>query len=76
MFRRLSLNSSCTEKPNYTHLHLSKYIIQRKSDYYRLLHNVTLAQEWEPWLLYMLKGIEETCLWTTDKIRAIRELMR
>jgi Fic family protein len=57
-------------------LYLSRYIIATKSDYYRLLHNVTLAQEWEPWLLYMLKGIEETCLWTTDKIRAIRELMR
>jgi Fic family protein len=24
----------------------------------------------------MLRGIEETCLWTTDKIRAITELMR
>jgi len=57
-------------------LYLSRYIIATKSDYYRLLHNVTLTQEWEPWLLYMLKGIEETCLWTTDKIRAIRELMR
>jgi Fic family protein len=57
-------------------LYLSRYIIATKSDYYRLLHNVTVAQEWEPWVLYMLKGIEETCLWTTDKIRAIRELMR
>ena len=24
----------------------------------------------------MLDGIEDTCLWTTDKIRSIRELMR
>lgn len=57
-------------------LYLSRYIVRNKADYYRLLHDVTVNQSWEPWILYMLSGIEETCLWTTDKIRAIRELMR
>jgi Fic family protein len=41
-----------------------------------LLLEVTTKQRWEPWILYMLKGIEDTCLWTTDKVKAIRELMR
>ena len=57
-------------------LYLSRYIIRNKADYYRLLLEVTTKQQWEPWILYMLKGIEDTCLWTTDKVKAIRELMR
>lgn len=57
-------------------LYLSRYIIQTKADYYAGLLNVTVNGDWVPWVLYMLRGIEDTCLWTTDKIRAIRELMR
>ena len=57
-------------------LYLSRYIIAHKADYYRLLLEVTSEGNWEPWILYMLDGIEDTCLWTTDKIRSIRELMR
>lgn len=55
-------------------LYLSRYIIQHKSDYFRLLRRVTETGEWEPWLLYMLSGIEETALWTTGRIQAVREL--
>lgn len=55
-------------------LYLSRYIIQNKADYYRLLLQVTREQEWEPWLLYILKGVEETASWTTAKIAAIRAL--
>jgi Fic family protein len=57
-------------------LYLSRYIIRNKPDYYRLLLEVTLTGDWSPWILYMLDGVEDTCLWTTDKIKAIRELMR
>jgi len=57
-------------------LYLSRYIIRNKPDYYRLLLEVTTEQNWAPWILYMLDSIENTCLWTTDKIKAIRELMR
>jgi Fic family protein len=57
-------------------LYLSRYIISHKADYYRLLLEVTSHGKWEPWILYMLDGVEDACLWTTDKIRAIRELMR
>jgi Fic family protein len=55
-------------------LYLSRYIIQNKSDYYRLLLNVTREEAWEPWVLYMLQGVEETAVWTTAKIGAIRAL--
>ena len=56
-------------------LYLSRYIIQNKVDYYRLLKAVTHDQDWHAWIMFILNGVEETCNWTTDKIKAIRELM-
>jgi Fic family protein len=56
-------------------LYLSRYIIQYKAAYYRLLRNVTHDQDWSAWIKFILQGVEETCIWTTDKIKAIRELM-
>jgi Fic family protein len=57
-------------------LYMSRYIIRHKADYYRLLLEVTTKQAWSPWILYVLDAIEDSCLWTTDKIKGIRELMR
>jgi Fic family protein len=57
-------------------LYLSRHIIQHKGEYYRLLNDITHGQAWEPWIMFMLNGVEETCIWTTDKIKAIRELMQ
>jgi Fic family protein len=56
-------------------LYLSRYIIQNKAAYYRLLQKVTQEQDWASWILFILDGVEETCTWTTDKIKSIRELM-
>ena len=55
-------------------LYLSRYIIQNKSDYYALLQGVTRAGAWEPWLIYVIRGVEETAIWTTAKIAAISKL--
>lgn len=55
-------------------LYLSRHIIANKADYYKLLLEVTTDQAWEPWILFMLKAVEETSRWTTDKITAIRVL--
>lgn len=55
-------------------LYLSRYVIAHKTDYYRLLLEVTRDHAWEPWVLFMLKAVEETAHWTTDKILAIRAL--
>lgn len=55
-------------------LYLSRYIIKHKADYYRLLLDVTRDQAWEPWIIYLLQGVEDTARWTTAKISAIREL--
>ena len=35
-------------------LYLSRFIIQNKSEYYRLLRNTTASGLWEPWLLVSL----------------------
>lgn len=56
-------------------LYLSRFIITRKADYYRLLLGVTRDAAWEPWILFMLAGIEETASWTTRKIESICRLM-
>ena len=55
-------------------LYLSRYIISNRAGYYHLLQKVTSDQAWEPWLLYLIKGIEETAAWTTAKIDAISAL--
>jgi len=58
-------------------LYLSRYIIAHKSDYYRLLLDITRKNDqsgWEQWLLFMLRGVEETAIWTAAKISAIRDL--
>ncbi len=55
-------------------LYLSRYIIANKADYYRLLLDVTRKRAWEPWVIYILKGVEETAMWTTAKVAAIRAL--
>lgn len=55
-------------------LYLSRYIIQNKADYYRLLLQVTRKCDWEAWVLFMIQGVQETAIWTRDKIGAIRTL--
>ena len=55
-------------------LYLSRYIMAHRADYYGLLLGVTRDGAWEPWLLYMLRAVEDTAAWTTAKIAAIRAL--
>jgi Fic family protein len=56
-------------------LFLSRFIIARKADYYGLLLGVTRDAAWEPWILFMLEGMEQTAVWTTAKIGSIRRLV-
>ena len=57
-------------------LYLSRAIIRRKADYYRLLLSVTTHDAWEEWIVYMLSAVEETARWTTERIHAMRQLMQ
>lgn len=56
-------------------LYLSRYILENKADYYRLLNGVTSEQNWRDWLLYMMKAVAQTSQWTTEKIAAVRQLI-
>ena len=56
-------------------LYISSYIIKNKSDYYRLLQEVRTKNNWEEWLLFMIKAVDQTSRETIDLISKIRELM-
>ncbi len=56
-------------------LYLSNYIIQNKSDYYRLLQQIRDNENWEEWLLFIIHGVEKTSKETIDLIIQIRDLM-
>lgn len=56
-------------------LYLSGYIIKHKSDYYKLLQHVRDTNDREPWILYMLDGVEKTALATTEIIKKIWDMM-
>ena len=61
-------------------LYLSRYITHNKGEYYRLIQairdkNEDNAAEWVAWILFMLKGIEETAIETTRLVKGISKLM-
>ena len=61
-------------------LYLSRYITHNKGEYYKLIQairdkNEDNAAEWEAWILFMLKGIEETAIETTRLVKGISKLM-
>lgn len=56
-------------------LYLSRYIIQHKSEYYKLLQAVREQDAWEAWLLFMLDAVESTSKETIKLITAIKNQM-
>lgn len=53
-------------------LYLSRAIIARKKDYYRLLRAVTAEDAWIEWIIFMLDMVGESATSTLRKIGAIR----
>lgn len=61
-------------------LYLSRYITHHKNEYYSLLQairdkNTDNAKEWEAWIVFMLKGVEETSANTIELVKGISQLM-
>ncbi|MNG55817.1 Adenosine monophosphate-protein transferase SoFic [compost metagenome] len=56
-------------------LYLSRFILERRDDYYLLLRRVTEEGDWESWILFMLEAVEDTSRWTVDKISIVRTLI-
>jgi len=57
-------------------LYLSKYINENKTDYYRCLRNVTEQGNWSDWILFNLKAITETAIYTLNRVNAIHQLFQ
>lgn len=56
-------------------LFLSRYIIANRMDYYRGLRQVTEEQDWESWILFMLRAVESTAQQTFDQVTRILDIM-
>ena len=61
-------------------LYISRYITHNKGEYYRLIQAIRDQSndnkaEWESWILFILKGIEETAIETTRLVKGISRLM-
>lgn len=54
-------------------LYLSRYVIKRKGDYYRMLRQVRQTGNWEEWLLFFLDGVEQI---SKDTVYIVVEMKR
>jgi len=57
-------------------LYLSRYISQTKPEYYHGLQQVRDNDEWETWLVYMLRGVAATARHTTRLVEGIGRLLQ
>ena len=62
-------------------LYLSRYITQNKSQYYSLIQAIRdksedNSLEWEEWILFILKGVEQTARDTIRLVQGISKLMQ
>ena len=56
-------------------LYLSKYILENRSKYYKSLQSVTEDNDWESWILYILKGIQKTSKDSITLLKTINTLI-
>lgn len=61
-------------------LYLSRYITRNTTEYYQLIQairdkNNNNAKEWEAWILFILKGVEQTAADTISLVKSIGEMM-
>ena len=56
-------------------LYLSNYINKNKSEYYRLLNEFRINNNYEDYIVYILKGVEESSRFTIELIKEIIDTM-
>lgn len=61
---------------DYPTLYLSRYVIQNKSDYYRLLQAVRDSGSWEEWILFILDAIISVSKQSSLLIKEIKAVMQ
>ena len=55
-------------------LYISGYINRNRSEYYRLLREISISNDWRPFLLYMLRGFYEQARSTRESLIAVMDL--
>lgn len=56
-------------------LYLSKYIMENKQDYYKLLQGVQSNKDWESWIIYILNGITNMAAESLTILKKINSLI-
>jgi len=56
-------------------LYLSKYIMENKQEYYKLLQSVQSEGDWESWVIYILKGISVMSVESLEILKNINRLI-
>lgn len=56
-------------------LYLSRYIIEHKAQYYKLLQEIRVTDNWENWLLYIIEAVEQVSKQTILLIKDVQALM-
>lgn len=59
---------------SYPYLYLSEYFENNRKEYYELLRNVSLKNDWNSWILFFLKGLEEQAKKAQDLAQKINNL--
>lgn len=52
-------------------LFVSKFILENRDEYYKLLRGVTFNSDWKSWALYMLKAFEQQAEYTLGVLKKI-----
>ncbi|MGA4507255.1 Fic family protein [Propionibacteriaceae bacterium G1746] len=55
-------------------LYLSGHIVRHKDEYYTALRGVSEREDWQTWILFMLRGVEVTSRWTLNLIESVATL--
>lgn len=61
---------------DYPTLYLSRYIIQNKGEYYRLLQHVRDTNDWDAWVIFMLDAVESVSNQSIQLIKGIKKVMQ
>lgn len=59
---------------NYPTLYISGYINRHRSEYYRLLREVSISNTWVPFIQYMLQGFYQQAKATKETLYSVMEL--
>ena len=64
------------KKQNLPILYLSNYIIKNKNEYYIRLQAVRDSDDWEGWILFIIRAVESNATSTIKQVLEIKELMQ